>query len=803
MAMIQERDHKSVFLFVGDLNAHHREWLNSITPTDVHGRNALDFCNSSGCSQLVSVPTHTSGNCLDLLLTDVSGVVDVDVLPPIGSSDHSTLSISVDPLLNPPDVTYRRSVFLKSRINWEGVDLDFSDIVWSDIFRADIPIEALNQCLQRICSSRIPSRIIRSRAKDKIWFNDACRLVFREKQTAYHRWSASRSRHDWEEYIRLRRRAKEIYKIAEREYHAHLKDILLGASQPHTWWSALKQSLFGVDSSLPPLQREDGSFSYDPAEKADLLAHAFAKKQCVDNITLPTTCFPEVGLSNLAFRSSELVSLLNDLDTYGGCDPLGFLPVFYKHIGNKLAPKLAVIFRNMLSRGEFPECWRVANVTPVPKTSSPSIHAQDYRPVSITPTLSKIYERLIAKRLMNYAIKHDLLPRNQFGFRKGYSTCDALLLLTHQLQKSLDSGIESRVVSLDFSAAFDRVNHCALAFKLRSMGVGGKFLNIISSFLSDRVQRVSLDGKYSSFSRVVSGVPQGSVLGPLLFILFTADMWNNISSKMIAYADDTSLFVEVPSPADRSTVAAMLNNDLYKISSWCEQWGMKLNPSKSHSMIISRSRVALPEHPDIVVGSDVVPMCTSIRLLGVTLDSKLTFESHLRTLSTSISRHIGLLRKCKRIYSEDNIMKNCFYSFILPHFEYCPQVWMSAAGTHIRLLDKMFRRCKSLVTELDISLQHRRLVSSLTFFFKILSNPSHPLYSEIPPLLQRLRSTRYSLSLNDLAREEPRCRTSQFSRCFLPSLISQWNRLPNEVVHSCSVDIFKTRVNRFLCGMSG
>ena len=195
----------------------------------------------------------------------------------------------------------------------------------------------------------------------------------------------------------------------------------------------------------------------------------------------------------MAFRSSELKFLLDDLDSYGGMDPNGLFPLFFKKISDLIAPKLAVVFRILIKSGTFPLCWRSANVTPLPKGSPNSTLPSEYRPISITPILSKVFERLLAKRLENFVNSHDFLPSTQFGFRKGFGTCDALLTFTSDIQAALDSGSETRAVALDFSSAFDSVNHRALIYKLKSIGVGGMFLKIIIEFLSNRQQRICVD----------------------------------------------------------------------------------------------------------------------------------------------------------------------------------------------------------------------------------------------------------------------------------------------------------------------
>ena len=793
---IQEEDRKSCFVFVGDLNAHHRDWLNSVSPTDRHGIAALDFADISGCEQLVTGATHISGNRLDLLLTDVAGVVEVQTIAPIGSSDHLGLACTIQLDFPVPDFTITREVIIKSRINWNGIDLAFNSVVWRDIYNAPCPITALNVKLLDMKSRFVPTKNIKARSHDKAWFNDHCRQAYRDKHTAYNLWSNNRSRLCWENYIEMRNMANNVYKEAESQYNAHLKDVLAGAAQPHTWWSALTSALFGVTPSIPPLIRSDGSVTYQPLDKANILAENFSSKQSREEIQLPLTCHPQPSFNKIAFRSSEIKYLLCNLDEYGGTDPNGLFPLILKRLSSQLAPKLAVIFRILIRQGSFSECWRLGNITPIPKGSSSCPSPNDYRPISITPILSKIFERLLAKRLSVFL--KPFLPETQFGFRKGLGTSDALLLLVHEVQSALDRNCESRLVSLDFSAAFDTVNHKGLLFKLKSVGIGGKILGILTEFLTNRQQRVVVDGCFSPYSRVYSGVPQGSVLGPLLFILYTSDMWFSITNKILAYADDTSLYAHVPSPAMRMSVADSLSEDLNKIHSWCLQWGMKLNPNKSKEMIVSRSRTLVPEHPNLLINGVIINRSNQLKLLGVTLDSKLTFETHLRNMARGISQKLGILRKSKKIYKDDDILRRCFFSFILPHFEYCSAVWSSAADSHLRLLERAFNSVKFLLSDLDLDIGHRRDVGGLCILFKVVNDVHHPLHKFLPRFYQPARFTRYSEAVNSMAFEIGRHSTSQFSRCFLPHFCRLWNTLPTDIVTSPTLDKFKRLANIFL-----
>ena len=794
---IQEHDRKSAFVFVGDLNAHHREWLNSSTETDSYGRAAYNFATISGCAQLINEPTR-GNNCLDLLLTDVPGVVDSAVKPPLGTADHSVISFTLKLSFSIPNVQFTRKVLLKSRIDWDRVTSDIRSIVWSDIYNSPDPIVQLNNILVTIINRRVPTKIIKSRLKDKAWFNSDCVKAFNDKQSAYRLWTRDKSRLLWDNYVWYRNHAKSVFDAAQSEYKLSVRESLSEATDAHKWWSHLKSFLFGINTTLPPIRTDDGSVTFDPSVMAEVFSSVFQRKQSSQELNLPPTCFPEPKLTHLAFKSKELKRYLEDLDSLGGSDPNDIFPLFLKKNSGQLAPKLAVVFRRLLALGSFPEAWRSANVTPIPKGSTPTQFPLDYRPISITPILSKLYEKLIYRRLFRFVTSKNILPPSQFGFRKGLGTTDALLKLTHDLQYSLDKGAESRVISLDFSSAFDLVNHQALLYKLKSMGVGGPIFDVLEEFLANRKQRVCVDGHFSRFQTVVSGVPQGSVLGPLLFILYTADLELNLENKIISYADDTTLYAEVASPAHRTRVAESLNRDLLRIHEWCLLWGMKLNPSKTHSILVSRSRTPDPPHPPLILCGTSLDVSNSLKLLGITIDNKLTFEKHIRSVAASIAQKTGILRKCYRTLGQDDALIKSFYAFILPCFEYCAPVWCSAADTHLKLLDRALNNIRFLLPNISLDLEHRRKVSGLSMLYKIFHNTDHPLNACLPAQFIPARRTRYTVRLNDYAFSEIHPATKQYKSSFLPYFCKLWNSLPNETFQ-CSDHIrFRSLVNTFL-----
>ena len=240
-----------------------------------------------------------------------------------------------------------------------------------------------------------------------------------------------------------------------------------------------------------------------------------------------------------------------------------------------LWPSSSVMYRRLVRLGSFPACWRQANVTPIPK-GPPSSSVAIYRPIFITSVLTKVFELLWSVRLRRFMERSGVLPTTQFAYRKGLGTCDALLCLSHTLQSALESGQEARIVQIDFSAAFDRVNHLGILHNLCSVGIGGSALSILTLFLSNRSQHVMVDGCRSKLVNDVSGVQQGSVLFPLLFLLHTSELlpFRKISLSVI-------LMTVVPSPGVRVTVAESLIRNLGRVSEWCDLCGMKLNASKT------------------------------------------------------------------------------------------------------------------------------------------------------------------------------------------------------------------------------
>ena len=246
--------------------------------------------------------------------------------------------------------------------------------------------------------------------------------------------------------------------------------------------------------------------------------------------------------------------------------------------------------------------------------------------------------------MFQFFIEKNLISQHQSGFKPGDSCINQLLSITHEIHQSFDDGFDVLSVFHDISKAFDKVWHDVLIFKLKQNGISGNLLNLLSNFLRNRKQRVVLNGQTSSWADVNAGVPQGSILGPLLFLIYINDLADGLSSNAKLFADDTSLFSVVH---NANTTAKELNNDLVKISRWAYQWKMSFNPdpSKQAQEVIFSRKTKKEYHPPLAFNNNNVSETNSQKHLGVVLDNHLSFEDHLKMILNKVNKTLGLLRK--------------------------------------------------------------------------------------------------------------------------------------------------------------
>ena len=284
--------------------------------------------------------------------------------------------------------------------------------------------------------------------------------------------------------------------------------------------------------------------------------------------------------------------------------------------------------------------WKLANVTPIFKKGDKQL-IKNYRPISLLPICGKILEKIIFKNLYSYLHTNNLITKNQSGFRQGDSTTNQLLYLLDEIHQAFDStkSLEVRTVFLDISKAFDKVWHDGLIFKLEQNGISGNLLKLLQNYLRNR-KRVVQNGSHSDYSSIESGVPQGSVLGPLSFLVYINDLERNIKSNVNFSADDTMLFFIVK---HHEISANDLNHDLDIIHRWAHQWKLEFNPdpTKQAIEVLFSCKETIPNHPNIMFNGTAVAKKNEQKHLGLVLDSCLSFRKHLNDFFSKAKKNLG------------------------------------------------------------------------------------------------------------------------------------------------------------------
>ena len=389
------------------------------------------------------------------------------------------------------------------------------------------------------------------------------------------------------------------------------------------WWTVLKTFISPQSKkSIPPLEN-DGSISSDENEKANILNNFFQSQNSLNNQypifpqILPTAVTNE--LNNIEFFRTEVETILKSLTIGKASGPNNLSNRILRELAHEISSPFCNLFNQSINLGFVPSSYKEANVCPIHKKGDRSIPS-NYRPISLFNSESKLFERLMFKYLYNHLRDNNLLSSLQSGFIPGDSIVNQLTYLYNTFCQALDSGKEVRAVFCDVSKAFDRVWHEGLLLKRKAAGVTWKVLAWFKKYLFNRKQRVILPGVTSDWAYIRAGVPQGSILGPLLFLLFVTDIVLDTESNVRLFADDTSLNIIVDDPI---TAANCLNIDLERFSKWAANWLVAFIPTKTESLLISRKLNKL-NHPPIIMQNLQISEVEFHKHLGIYLSNDCT-----------------------------------------------------------------------------------------------------------------------------------------------------------------------------------
>ena len=528
---------------------------------------------------------------------------------------------------------------------------------------------------------------------------------------------------------------------------------------------------------------------------AELLNDFFVSTFTVEDtshIPSPDQVNPDIEIiEEIPICTETLTKHLKKLNISKSCGPDGINARVLKENAYELAPALKLLFEISMEESTLPKQWKEANVTALFKKGSRK-SPNDYRPVSLTSICCKVFEKIVRDAIMKSLVDQGLISKSQHGFLGGRSCTTQLLEVMEVWTKWFDMGLPWNTVYTDFAKAFDSVPHQRLLKKAYALGIRGKLLKWIENFLSDRKQRVIVGNQKSSWQNVTSGIPQGSVLGPILFIIFINDMPDQVESIMKLFADDAKVFKALESSDDID----ILQEDVNKLLSWSHKWQLPLSIPKCKVIHYGKNN---PRHV-YTMGDSQLTCDSEEKDVGVLFDETLKFKKHINNMISKANSRIGMI---KRSFSNVSvkIFKLLYKSLIRPILEYCSSIWSPLYKEQIQEIEKVQKRATNLVKQFQYlsyperlrklnltTLIYRRHRTDILQVFRIIHQIDKISFNDFFTYNQsNTRGHGYQLS-------KPRAETRLRQNTFSHRVINVWNSLSEEVVNTNDLIIFKSKL---------
>ena len=679
-----------------------------------------------------------------------------------------------------------------------------NSIDWDSIFLND----DINKCAEQLSeviiqSAReaIPNKTVTIRPLEPQWINSNIKRNIRQRKRLYKKAKRLNTNIIWDQFKHKRNEVNSLIRIAKIQYKDKLAhDLKANDTNSRNWYKLTSELLTPKTDKPIPFLEVDNKIIENDHDKAEALNSYFCKQSTLDDTeaTLPDLITPEYPLLEQIYITHEdvreAIALLNPNKAPG---PDLISPKLLKEGTQQLVPQLQRLFNLSLSLKQFPNSWKKSNVTAIHKKDS-TTNPGNYRPISLLNINGKLMERCIHKHLTAYFLENNVITPYQSGFVSGDSTINQLLYLSNEFYKALDEEKEIRIVFCDISKAFDRVWHKGLIYKLKSSGLSGPLIDWLANYLDNRQQRVYLNNCSSTWQNTNAGVPQGSILGPLLFLIFINDIVKDIRGNIKLFADDTILFEIVDEPI---LTGITLNIDLSRIFAWAKQWLVEFQPIKQETFIASKKRIK-PYHPPLFMGNTQIKEVDSHKHLGIEFTNDMTWKKHINTIVSKAYKRLGILRMHKFNLDRRSLDK-MYKIFIRPLLEYGNTVWDNCIKENKTALENIQRdaqRISSGATKLCSfeklynetgyeTLENRRKKHRLCQMYKMTHNLT-PNYLQrlLPPQIRE--QSRYHLR-NPNNFMTPITRTRFYYSSFLPSALRDWNSLNNDSRNSTTLINFK------------
>ena len=731
---------------------------------------------------------------LDLIFSNEEGMVtNLNYFPGIGLSDHICIQFTIqcyneERQAVTPKPDYNRADFpgimtILDRLNWRDMleDVDVHE-AW----------QSFNNKLQCVLKEHVPERRT-PRLRRNMYMTTPALRMRRRKEKQWKRYLLTGQAHHYVLYSRTRNALRRMTRKLKREFENNLVSKI--KENPKSFWSYVKTKT-KTRVTVEALKRNDGSLAESSREKAEVLNEFFASvftKENLTNIPHMIPVYDGPALEDVEITPGMVESKLKELNPSKSPGPDQVHPRVLKELASTVCGPLSHIFRKSLDSGRLPKPWKEANVSPIFKKGSRR-EPGNYRPISLTSIAGKIMESFIRDVVLSHLLENNLLTDAQFGFLPKRS-CDAQLLsCMEEWTHMLELGHPIDIVYLDFKKAFDSVPHVRLLNKLQAYGVGGKLLAWISDFLQGRRQRVNVDGELSSWRQVESGIPQGSVLGPLCFLVYVNDIPREINSPMKMFADDTKIYGEV-STTDK---VMTLQKDLDAVARWTSVWQLPLNTAKCQSLHLGGRNTGHQYH----IGDVLIEGVKEERDLGVIIDDKLTFHCHTGLVMKKANAVLAVIKKSFDCL-DMKTLPILYKTLVRPIIEYANTVWGPIYIGDQKKIERIQRRATKLLPELSQlpyqerlkklnlpSLMYRRKRGEMLMVYRIMTG-----LTETSPIIFQRSTTGQRTRGHHLKLQKPRAVRVVRRHHLGVRAVNEWNGLPQEVVSSPSLNTFKSRLD--------
>ena len=646
--------------------------------------------------------TQDNGNCL------VSGILSTEIAGNSGFTDHfPTFTVLKADLTNKKkQEPIVRSFFTQQGRQDRRTRLRLE--TWDNVFEQDDPDTVYDLIAQKYGQHYNETKTTKTykrgsnRFKREPWMTVGILADIRRRD----RLAKIPNRR--KDYKKLRNELVSQTRRAEREYiNQQVKDNM-GNIKKH--WDIIRKATNKTNNK----EEMTTEFSYKGKMVSDPQTNADNCNEYLANIGKETNA--SVGKSKKTpidylkkhktrNQNSILLSSVSHYDIIDICkqfkpktstDPHGFQQNIILEDVDILAPVLAHLVNCSLKSGVFPRNGKIARVIPVYKGKGEKSEFVNYRPISLLPVFSKIIERLIYNKVFEFLVRYEILFESQYGFRSGHNTTHAALDFISKIEETIEASSYAIGVFCDLSKAFDTLNHDILLDKLEHYGIRGIAQSWFRSYLSNRSQYVDLNGYKSTELPLPTGVPQGSILGPLLFLLYINDLPSASKLKCVIFADDTNLLIQ---GNDLKLLAETLNKELEIVDDYFKANQLKLNAKKTKVIIFRKKAIpANIEQLNISLNKDKLDICEEVQFLGLTIDGTLCWEKHCNNVANKISRSSSMINRVKK-FLPPSTLKLLYHSFIQSHISYGLTAWGGCSAQNKKRIVKTQKRVVRTITK--------------------------------------------------------------------------------------------------------